>query len=247
MTDPHLTVVILAFNEAQNLPGACQEILAVLHAMPVQAELLIVDDGSTDATGQIADALALEDPIVRAIHHGTNLGLGGGYRSGFAQARGQFLTFFPADGQFPADIIPQFHAEMPRADLVLGYIPDRRSSWVAKGLSLAERILYRALFGRMPRFQGIFMIRRTILAEVPLVSQGRGWAVVMELILRVSHGPYRIVSMPNELRPRASGESKVNNVRTIAANLRQVAALRKHLAGSDDSTTKPSDVRKVAT
>jgi hypothetical protein len=81
----------------------------------------------------------------------------------------------------------------------------------------------------MPIFQGIFMIRRAILADVPLASEGRGWAVVMELILKVSRGPYRIRSVANELRPRLSGESKVNNVRTIAANLRQILVLRKHL------------------
>lgn len=226
---PDLTVVVLAFDEEQNLAPACAEILAVLHAMPIEAELVIVDDGSTDATGQIADDLARADPIVRVVHHGTNRGLGGGYRTGFAQARGRFLTFFPADGQFPATIIPRFHAEVQHADLVLGYIPDRRSSWLAKGLSLAERVLYRALFGRMPKFQGILMIRTDVVRQVPLTSQGRGWAVVMELILRVARGPYRIASVPNELRPRMSGESKVNNVRTIMANLRQVAALRKEL------------------
>ena len=112
---------------------------------------------------------------------------------------------------------------------MLGYIPKRRSTLVAKGLSLAERVLYRGLFGPMPKFQGILMIRRAILAQVPLVSQGRGWAVVMELILRVYRGPYRVVSVANELRPRLSGESKVNNLRTIRANVEQMLALVPHL------------------
>lgn len=70
------------------------------------------------------------------------------------------------------------------------------------------------------------MVRRSILADIPLVSDGRGWAVVMELILRISRGPYRVISVPNELRPRLSGQSKVNNIRTITANLKQVLVLR---------------------
>jgi hypothetical protein len=85
------------------------------------------------------------------------------------------------------------------------------------------------LFGGFPRFQGLFLLRRSVLAELTLVSDGRGWAVVMELILRVSRGPWRIVHAPNELKPRMSGESKVNNWRTIAANLRQLADLRRRL------------------
>lgn len=226
---PQLSVVVLAFNEAANLPSVVEEILGALAAMAIPAEVVVVDDGSTDQTGAIADALAGKHPQLRVIHHPTNQGLGGGYRTGFNAARGELLTFFPADGQFPATIIPAFLREMAHADMVLGYIPDRRSSLVAKGLSYAERALYRAMFGKMPKFQGIMMFRRAILADVRLASTGRGWAVVMELVIRVSRGPYRVVSVPNALRPRLSGESKVNNLRTIAANLRQVMALVRHL------------------
>lgn len=233
MSQPRLTVVILAYNEQENLRPVCQEILETLQRMAVAAEILIVDDGSTDGTAALADTLASEsapEPVtIRAIHHGQNRGLGGGYRTGFSQARGEYLTFFPADGQFPADIIPTFLRATDHADLVLGYVPDRRSSLLAMGLSLAERVLYRGLFGPMPKFQGILMIRRAILAEVPLVSDGRGWAVVMELILRVFRGPYRVVSVPNRLRPRRSGQSKVNNLRTIKANVEQMLALVPHL------------------
>ncbi len=233
MSQPRLSVVILAYNEQANVRPVCQEILETLTMLGVESEVLIVDDGSTDGTGALADTLASE-PVasqvtIRVIHHGQNLGLGGGYRTGFSEARGEFLTFFPADGQFPASIIPAFLRETDQADLVLGYIPKRRSTLVAKGLSLAERVLYRGLFGPMPKFQGILMIRRAILAQVPLVSQGRGWAVVMELILRVYRGPYRVVSVANELRPRLSGESKVNNLRTIRANVEQMLALVPHL------------------
>jgi glycosyltransferase involved in cell wall biosynthesis len=232
---PRLSVVVLAFNEAANLPSVCHEILAVLSGMAIPAEVVVVNDGSTDQTGAIADVLVRDHDltgqatVLRVIHHPINLGLGGGYRTGFTAARGEFLTFFPADGQFPATIIPAFLREMARADMVLGYIPDRRSSLVAKGLSFAERALYRAMFGKLPKFQGIMMFRTAILRDVRLDSTGRGWAVVMELIIRVSRGPYRVVSVANALRPRLSGESKVNNLRTIAANLRQVMALARHL------------------
>lgn len=225
-----VSVVVLAYNEAENLEPAVLELLGELRDAGRSFELIIVDDGSTDATGALADGLAARERGVRAVHHGQNLGLGGGYRTGLGEARGTLLTFFPADGQFPATIISQFLPLAEAHDLVLGYLPERASGWIAKGLSLGERILYRLLFGRFPRFQGIFMIRRRLVDEIPLVSEGRGWAIVMELIVRAARGPYRITSVPTECRPRRAGESKVQNTRTIIANLKQVVALRRLIA-----------------
>jgi len=96
-------------------------------------------------------------------------------------------------------------------------------------LSRAERLLYRALFGPLPRFQGIFMIRRTALQRLTLVSDGRGWAVVMEMIVRAVRAGFRIRSEPTSLRPRTAGVSKVQNARTIWSNLRQVVELKGRL------------------
>ena len=93
-----------------------------------------------------------------------NLGLGGVYRTGFERATGDLVTFFPADGQFPASILHAFYPLAAGHELVLGYLPQRDGSLLARGLSAAERVLYRALFGPMPRFQGVFMVRRTLLA-----------------------------------------------------------------------------------
>jgi dolichol-phosphate mannosyltransferase len=227
-TAPRLTVTVLAFNEQDNLGPAVAEILAELDRIDASSELVIVDDGSTDGTGAVADELCA-DARVRVIHHPRNLGLGGGYRTGFAEARGELVTFFPADGQFPPSIIGRFLDRIADADLVLGYLPERRGSPLGRALSWAERLAYRALLGPMPRFQGIFMIRRAVLDQLPLRSQGRGWAVVMEMILRAGRRGYRVISVPTPVRPRLSGVSKVNNARTIAANARQLLALRRLL------------------
>lgn len=226
---PSLTTVVMAYNEAENLRATVEELVAALEVLAVPYELLIIDDGSSDATGSVADRLAKEYPRARVLHHESNRGLGGVYRSGFAQSRGRLVTFFPADGQFPAAIIPEFFQAASEADLVLGYIPDRNDSLVARVLSWGERALYRLLFGPIPEFQGIVMFHRHILEDVKLRSDGRGWAILMEFIVRSSRSGYRIVSRRTTIRPRRSGESKVNNLRTIHANLRQIVALRRYL------------------
>lgn len=226
---PRVSVCVLAFNEVDNLPVAIEEMLGELRGLAIPWELLIIDDGSTDGTGELAEQLAEDQPGIRVVHHPQNLGLGGGYRTGFREARGEWVTFFPADAQFPASIVGQFLGRSAGADMVVGYLPDARPGLVGRALSLTERVLYRLLLGKMPRFQGILLIRRTLLHEIPLVSEGRGWAIVMELLIRASRGPYRLVSEPTAIRPRLSGDSKVNNPRTILANLLQLHELSRRL------------------
>jgi glycosyltransferase involved in cell wall biosynthesis len=224
-----VTVVLAAFNEADNLESVVKEISGVLRTIVPASELLIVDDGSTDATAQIADELAVDIPGVRVVHHSCNLGLGGVYRTGFREAAGECVTFFPADGQFPGSVIPLLLAAIQDCDMVLGYLPQRSRPFVSRALSLSERALHRLLLGRIPRFQGVLMFRRRLLEEVELKSDGRGWAVLFEFIIRVHRSGWRVRSMQTEVRPRLSGSSKVNNLRTIRENLFQVLALRRYL------------------
>ncbi len=224
-----ISVIIMAFNEAGSLEDVVREMDSTLTEMGNPYKILIVDDGSSDGTEAIAERLAEQLAEVRVIHHKTNQGLGAVYRTGFAQAQGDFVTFFPADGQFPATIITQFRPLMNNADMVLGYVPNRQSSLLAKLLSTMERVLYRLLFGSLPEFQGILMFRRNLLHDLELKSTGRGWAVLMELIIRASRGSYTLISVPTEMRSRMSGVSKVKNISTIWANLRQMILLIRYL------------------
>ncbi len=78
----------------------------------------------------------------------------------------------------------------------------------------------------MPRLEGILMFRRTLLDAFPLKSRGRSWVILVELVYRAVRGGYRTVSCPHRILPRQSGFSKVNNLRTIWANLRELLRLR---------------------
>ena len=235
--EPLLTVVLAAYNERDSFQSTSREILDALAARGIDAEFLVVDDGSTDGTGTLADSLALQDSRVRVVHHAPNLGLGGVYRTGFTGARGRYITFFPADGQFPADIIASFLPHMSDYDLVLGVLPQRDGSPVSKALSYCERRFYAVLVGPMPTFQGILMFRRDLLGHFELQSTGRGWAVLLEFILRCARDGRRWINVPTAVRPRAHGTSKVNNGRTVWSNFRQIMALRRILRVDPKSAT----------
>lgn len=220
-----VSVILMAYNEVATLEAVVRELDGVARELGRPYEIVIVDDGSTDGTGPLADRLAKEVANVRAVHHPRNLGIGFVLRSGLGEARHDLITFFPADGQCPADILRQFVPLMDRYDVVLGTIPERKNTALAILLSKAERVLFRVLFGPLPPFQGIFMYRRQMLAALPAVTRGRGWIIQMEWILRAQRAGARIISVPTVMRERVSGRSKVTNLRSILANLRQVALL----------------------
>jgi glycosyltransferase involved in cell wall biosynthesis len=224
-----VSVIVMTYNEAGSLEGVVQEIATTLAAIGRPHEIVIIDDGSSDGSGIVAARLAESLLPVRVVTHDVNRGLGGVYRTGFVSAQLELVTFFPADGQFPAEILRQYVPLMANHDLVLGYIEQGPDTLWADALARAERLLYRLLFGKLPRFQGVFMIRHTVLERMRLRSQGRGWAVVMEMIIRVARGRYRVQSVPIALRPRQSGRSKVRNLRTIVSNLVQVLQLARHV------------------
>ncbi|MDD5439150.1 MAG: glycosyltransferase, partial [Candidatus Omnitrophica bacterium] len=162
----------------------------------------------------------------RVIHHNINQGLGAVYRTGFKEARGEYITFFPADGQFPADILKQYSAYLGTYDMILGFIPERKDSFRARCLSAFERILLWALFGPLPRFQGILMFNRSLLNDIRLSSSGRGWTILMELIIKAKRAGRTMISVPIGFRPRAFGHSKVNNIPNILDNLKQIVILK---------------------
>jgi glycosyltransferase involved in cell wall biosynthesis len=222
-----VTVVVMTYNEVDNLEAVVRELLDTLAPLPLELDLLILDDGSTDGSAELADRLGAEHAAVRVVHHRENRGLGGVYRTGFAEARGEVVTFAPADGQFPADTVVTFLDAIRDCDLVLGSLPGLRRSAVAALLSAAERRLYAVLLGPLPTYQGMFLFRRALLDSIALHSSGRGWAIVWELILKIHRGPHRVKTVATSLRPRMSGHSKVNNWPTIVANLKQVLDLRR--------------------
>ena len=242
---PDVSVVVLTYNEAASLANTVEEIHGELGPSATTYEVVIVDDGSGDESGIIADRLAEEHASVRVIHHEVNAGLGAGYRTAFAHSHGRYVTFCPADGQFPPSIVGEFISQIADYDLFLGYLPQNQSTATGRILSVAERVLYRVLFGALPRFGGVFMVRRQLLDEIPLESTGRGWAIVMELIVKASRGGYRIRSHPTTAyRPRQHGTSKVNNLRTIWSNLTQVLELWNRMRHSRTSEIRADPNRR---
>jgi len=110
-----------ALNEEDNVAPIVEEALAVLPRFADDFEITVVDDGSSDRTGAIADELATKDPRVRVIHHGTRRGYGGAVRSGLRAATKNWIFFTDGDRQFALEDLGLLVAVSDGVDAVVGF------------------------------------------------------------------------------------------------------------------------------
>jgi dolichyl-phosphate beta-glucosyltransferase len=115
-----LTVVLPCYNEAERLPGTLAAYLRQLSWAPGQVEVLVVDDGSTDATRAVAEAAAAADPRVRMLGHRPNRGKGFAVRAGMLAARGDLVVFADADGSYGPDDLRRVVEALAEAPVAIG-------------------------------------------------------------------------------------------------------------------------------
>jgi len=127
-----ISVVLPAYNEEQVIASTVFAVLHALNAWRMDFEILVVNDGSTDRTGEIVAALVDAFPRVRLITHATNQGYGSSLVSGFAAATKELVFFMDSDGQFDIQDLQEFFPLIDMYDAVIGYRIDRQDSWMRK-------------------------------------------------------------------------------------------------------------------
>lgn len=226
--EPKALIIIPTYNERENLPALLD---AVFQVEP-QLHVLVVDDGSPDGTGELADARAEADERVHVMHRAGKQGLGTAYIAGFkwALARDYERVFeMDADFSHQPKYILDFLAASERADLVLGtrYMPGGGTeNWTlmrkltSRGGNLYARSIlwlpYRDLTG------GFKCFRRQVLETIDLDSiQSVGYAFQIELTYRAHKAGFRIAEVPIVFPDRTRGDSKMSSriVREAMVNI----------------------------
>ena len=227
---PTLSIVIPALNEAKTLRRAVEWTYEVASQVTDDHEIIVVDDGSTDSTGALADQLADELGVVKVVHTGAPSGYGGALSAGFRIASKELITIITADCEFLPTDIPKFLAEMQRtgADIVTSTVPNRPYPLYRKVLSWGWRLCIRMLIGELPTLEGLFLIRRSVFSELQLTSTSGMWA--MELLILARRRGARFAVIPTRLQPRKDlRESKVANLTTVIKVFREIWSLRRRL------------------
>jgi dolichol-phosphate mannosyltransferase len=226
-TGAPVLVVIPTYNERENL----QPLLARLHAVVPDADVLVVDDASPDGTGELADKLAVDDPRIRVLHRAGKAGLGSAYLAGFATAlRGGYrvVVEMDADGSHAPEDLPTLLAALDTADVVLGsrYVPGGEvRNWPAHRLwiSRAGNLYSRLALGVPLRdiTGGYRVFRRAVLEALPLGDvESQGYCFQIDLAWRALQAGFRVVEVPITFTERERGTSKMSKAIVAEALLK---------------------------
>lgn len=226
-------LVIPTYNEADNVEPLVEAVLAQL---PEQRTVLIVDDGSPDGTGEIADRIAAEREDVRVLHRKTKEGLGPAYVAGFREALAngaEVICQMDADFSHDPVDIPRLLAALEHADLALGsrYAPGGGiEQWgpLRRFISKGGSAYARALLGVSVKdlTGGFKAFRREVLERIEIGTiPSLGYAFQVETTYRAIRAGFRVVEVPILFHDRRVGESKMSGRIVIEAALR-VPAMR---------------------
>ncbi|GAA3010265.1 polyprenol monophosphomannose synthase [Actinokineospora diospyrosa] len=210
-------VVIPTYNERENL----EPIVRRLHAVLPDAHALVVDDGSPDGTGDLADELAAADERVHVLHRTEKAGLGAAYIAGFGWALERdyaVIVEMDADGSHAPEDLPRLLAALPNADLVLGsrYVPGGKVvnwPWHREFLSRGGNLYARLALGAKPKdiTGGYRAFRREVLEKLKLNTvASQGYCFQIDLAWRTIEAGFTVREVPITFAERERGESKMS-------------------------------------
>jgi glycosyltransferase involved in cell wall biosynthesis len=228
---PALSYFFPAHNEEANLRGLVEEALATLPGLAETFEIVIVDDGSRDATPRIADELAAADPRVRVVHHPRNLGYGAALRSGFAAAHYDLLAFTDGDRQFQVVDLGRLTSRYLAggADAVVGFRIKRADPLVRTLYARAYRLANRIFFGlRVSDVDcACKLFSRESLRGIRVESGGAFFSA--ELLIKLRAAGRRVVEVGVPHYPRTAGSPTGAKPQVVLRAARDFWALRLRL------------------
>jgi glycosyltransferase involved in cell wall biosynthesis len=225
VTVPGLSITLPTFNEEGAIEQVVEQALAAAEALTDDYELVIVDDGSTDLTGEIAEALATRHEPVRVVHHAVNRGFSGAMQSCVESAHKDLVFLAAADGQADFGDLRRFLSAIGAADLVFSRRSTGAGDWRRRSASFLWYSLLRLAFGmRVPEFAPTFLFRRRVVEELAVSVRADASNFLPVLFVSAKRRGYRVVVVDAAQPARASGNPKgltIANVRhTLAEDLR---------------------------
>jgi dolichol-phosphate mannosyltransferase len=204
-TGPELSVVSPFYNEAANVAGVLTELRETLEPLGIAAEVLAINDGSSDGTASEIDAVARGWRALRALHFPKNRGQAAALWEGFQEARGRWIAMLDGDGQNPPAELARLWALRESADMISGARANRQDSALRRTMSRVANAVRRAALRDGMSDTGCslkifrrevarsFLPIRTMYSFLPAFAVSGGWTVR---------------EVPVAHRPRRAGVSK---------------------------------------
>ncbi len=213
---PGLSVFFPAYNDSGTIASMVIRAVQAASALTPDYEVIIVNDGSADATAQIADELARTYSHVRVVHHAKNCGYGGALQTGFRSATKDLIFYTDGDAQYdPGELSELWSRMTPDADLVNGYKISRSDPLHRIVIGRVYHHVVSTLFGLTVRDVDcdFRLMRRSIFERVRL--EKTSGVICLEMMKKIHDAGFRIVEVPVHHYHRAFGKSQFFNGRRI--------------------------------
>ncbi|MCK6602906.1 MAG: glycosyltransferase family 2 protein [Bacteroidetes bacterium] len=217
------SLIVLAYKDAEALPGLVMEWTAVLSAAGIPWEIILVNDGSPDDTGLVCDRLAQETVNIRAVHHPENRGVGAGMATGIRNAKLEWIGYTDGDAQYTADDFSVFRAQTPKSDVISGLRVNRADPKIRSVISSFYNFLIRHLFQVQFRDvnSGLKFYHRRVIGSIGVPESAGPFFDAEMMVKSVRHG-FNITELPIRHRPRVYGKPQGASLTSILKTIRSV-------------------------
>jgi glycosyltransferase involved in cell wall biosynthesis len=225
-TTPGLSIIIPAYREADNILATLTNVTTALAPLPIQAEVLVIDDGSNDGTGDLVEANAARFPGVRLLRNERNMGFGWTYRRGVAAASLPYIVMVHGDNAWGWATLREFFSEVGKADIIVGYTRNMwqsrawRRTVISKLFTMAINVITRR---GLRYYNGLQIHPASVLKPMEIESTGYGFQA--EVLVKSLRQTRTVIEVPMDLIERKHGESQAFRVKNVVDVLKTLKLL----------------------
>lgn len=212
----NLTIFFPFWNEEKNIEDVINNAIPIAKNIAEKWEILIINDGSSDGTQDKAESLAKKNLNIRVINHSPNRGYGAALKSGFENAKYDYIVFTDGDGQFDFSEVDRFVEEIGKNDIVVGYRKKRKDRFVRhilmNMLKVWDYVFFRFWFKDIDC--GFKMFKKEALSQImPLRSEGA--MITTEILAKSVRKKLKIKEVEVTHYPRKFGNQSGANIAVI--------------------------------
>lgn len=217
-----LSFVMPMYNEIANIQRAIDDALRMGTTTLRDFEIIIVDDASTDGSGELVEQIARRESRLRVLHHLRNRKLGGSLRTGFAAAQKEWILYTDSDLPIAMDDAQRALPLAEEVDILIGYRISRQEGWRRELMSWGYNRLIRWLFGLHVRDVNFAfkLFRRSVLEAIHLKSEGS--FIDAEFLIEATRAGFTIREIGMPYYPRQAGVSTLAGPRVVAGILAEM-------------------------
>ena len=243
MNVPSLSVFFPAYNEQDNIVKLTKTIVHVLEEIGGEYEVIIVNDGSSDNTGEVAEELARRYPRVRVIHHDKNRGYGAALKTGFTSAKNNYIFYTDGDGQFDVKELKKFVALIGLSDLVVGFRIRKRYTLYRNITSFTYNLVLQLLFYLQYRDVdcAFKLVPKSLIDQIDIESLR--FFVDAELLIKAQRLGYSVTEMGVNHYHRDAGLTTVKPS-TIISTIKEMGWFYVRMRAKDYLRMRPEERNK---